>query len=85
MGFYSPQSLVADARRHGVIVRSPDINTSLAHAGLEIGPDSIGGVAVQLGLGTIRNLGTDLAQALVDERDTNGPTATWSTSAAAPH
>ena len=28
MGFYSPQSLVADARRHGVTVRRPDINAS---------------------------------------------------------
>jgi hypothetical protein len=28
MGFYSPQSLVADARRHGVHVREPDINAS---------------------------------------------------------
>ncbi|EWC62295.1 DNA polymerase III alpha subunit [Actinokineospora spheciospongiae] len=35
MGFYSPQSLVADARRHGVEVRGPDINASTAHATLE--------------------------------------------------
>ena len=28
MGFYSPQSLVADARRHGVRVQRPDINAS---------------------------------------------------------
>lgn len=35
MGFYSPQSLVADARRHGVEVRRPDIQLSAAHAGLE--------------------------------------------------
>ena len=35
MGFYSPQSLVADARRHGVEVRRPDIQLSGAHAGLE--------------------------------------------------
>jgi error-prone DNA polymerase len=28
MGFYSPHSLVADARRHGVEVRTPDINAS---------------------------------------------------------
>ena len=28
MGFYSPQSLVADARRHGVQVRRPDVNAS---------------------------------------------------------
>ena len=32
MGFYSPQSLVADARRHGVTVRRPDINRSMAQA-----------------------------------------------------
>ncbi|MGH3873882.1 MAG: error-prone DNA polymerase [Pseudonocardiaceae bacterium] len=35
MGFYSPQSLIADARRHGVTVRGPDINASGVHAGLE--------------------------------------------------
>ena len=49
MGFYSPQSLVADARRHGVTVRRPDINTSSAHADLEPGPD--GRPAVRLGTG----------------------------------
>ena len=35
MGFYSPQSLVADARRHGVEVRRPDIHHSGAEADLE--------------------------------------------------
>ncbi|MGO4691747.1 error-prone DNA polymerase [Glaciibacter sp. 2TAF33] len=35
MGFYSPQSLVADARRHGVEVLRPDILRSGADAGLE--------------------------------------------------
>ncbi len=35
MGFYSPASLVADARRHGVEVRRPDVLTSGAQAGLE--------------------------------------------------
>jgi len=35
MGFYSPQSLVADARRHGVEVRRPDLHLSDAHAVLE--------------------------------------------------
>jgi error-prone DNA polymerase len=73
MGFYSPQSLVADARRHGVTILRPDINTSLAHTTLEPHPDSTGGVAVRLDLGTIRHLGTDTAQTLVNERDTHGP------------
>jgi error-prone DNA polymerase len=35
MGFYSPQSLVADARRHGVRVLRPDIHHSRAVADLE--------------------------------------------------
>lgn len=36
MGFYSPQSLVADARRHGVRVLRPDITTSPARTGLSV-------------------------------------------------
>ncbi|WP_229051308.1 error-prone DNA polymerase [Aeromicrobium sp. Leaf350] len=35
MGFYSPASLVADARRHGVETRRPDIARSQAQADLE--------------------------------------------------
>ena len=35
MGFWSPHTLVRDARRHGVVVRSPDLNASLANATLE--------------------------------------------------
>jgi len=35
MGFYSPQTLVADARRHGVVVRGPDLNASAAGPTLE--------------------------------------------------
>lgn len=35
MGFYSPQSLIADARRHGVRVARPDVNYSLVEASLE--------------------------------------------------
>jgi error-prone DNA polymerase len=35
MGFYSPQTLVADARRHGVQVLRPDIQRSGVSAGLE--------------------------------------------------
>lgn len=70
MGFYSPQSLVADARRHGVAVHGPDVNASLAYAGLE---DR--GSEVRLGLGAVRAIGDELAQRIVDERNLNGPYA----------
>ncbi|NHN56689.1 error-prone DNA polymerase [Calidifontibacter sp. DB0510] len=35
MGFYSPQTLVGDARRHGVQIRTPDLHASGVYAGLE--------------------------------------------------
>ncbi|WP_166983787.1 error-prone DNA polymerase [Paramicrobacterium fandaimingii] len=35
MGFYSPQSLVADARRHGVTTRRPDLHLSTVYPSLE--------------------------------------------------
>ncbi|MGK2882719.1 MAG: error-prone DNA polymerase, partial [Mycobacterium sp.] len=71
MGFYSPQSLVADARRHGVTVRGPDANASLAHATLENN-----GLEVRLGLGAVRHIGDDLAERMVQERQANGPFTT---------
>ncbi len=71
MGFYSPQSLVADARRHGVLVHGPDVNASLAHAGCENR-----GLDVRMGMGSVRHIGDELAQRIVDERRANGPFAT---------
>jgi error-prone DNA polymerase len=68
MGFYSPQSLVADARRHGVIVHGPDVNASLTHATCENQ-----GRNVRIGLGAVRNIGIDLAERIIDERQTAGP------------
>ena len=65
MGFYSPHTLVADARRHGVEVHSPDINASRWQAGLEpLSGDggSNDGVALRLGLDAVRHVGTDLAK-----------------------
>ncbi|MGB8406689.1 MAG: error-prone DNA polymerase [Mycobacterium sp.] len=67
MGFYSPQSLVADARRHGVTVHGPDVNASLAYGTLAGQGD-----AVRLGLGAVRNIGDALAEKIVDERYAGG-------------
>ena len=82
MGFYSPQSLVDDARRHGVEVRRPDINASDAKAVLESTPETrwgsgpgepphawgLGGPAVRLGLSSVRTLGDELAERIEAER-----------------
>lgn len=67
MGFYSPQSLVADARRHGVLVHGPDVNASLAHATLENR-----GLEVRLGLGAVRHIGDELAERIVEHRKSYG-------------
>lgn len=70
MGFYSPQSLVADARRHGVRVKGPDIQVSGVEAQCENA-----GTTVRLGLRSVRRLGKDTAAAIVAERTRSGPYA----------
>jgi error-prone DNA polymerase len=87
MGFYSPQTLVDDARRHGVEVRRPDINRSGAAATLETTPASrlkseagepphawgLRGPAVRQGLSSIRTIGADLAERIEEDRSARGP------------
>ena len=70
MGFYSPHSLVQDARRHGVRVRAPDLNRSGALATLErASPDAGGsGPALRMGIGSVRTVGADLAEAIAAGR-----------------
>jgi error-prone DNA polymerase len=82
MGFYSPQSLVADARRHGVETRKPDINISAATATLEAGDGrsqcsclDAPQPAVRLGLSSVRTIGDDLAERIVATREATGPFA----------
>jgi error-prone DNA polymerase len=54
MGFYSPDVLIGDARRHGVPVLYPDVNRSREACTLE---RHGGSLAVRLGLRTIHGLG----------------------------
>ncbi|HET9187243.1 MAG TPA: error-prone DNA polymerase, partial [Acidothermaceae bacterium] len=70
MGFYSPQSLVADARRHGVEVRRPDVNQSGAKATLE--QAGSGECAVRLGLMSVRGVGEPLAERVAEGRPYRG-------------
>ena len=69
MGFYSPQSLVLDARRHDVIVRTPDLNASADGATLEPCPGSHKDIAVRLGISAVRGIGDTLAEEIFE----NGP------------
>jgi error-prone DNA polymerase len=54
MGFWSPQSLVADAKRHRVTVRRPHVDRSQPTATLEGEPET---PALRLGLLGVRGLG----------------------------
>src|SRR3954467_8488483 len=45
MGFYSPQSLIHDAKRHGIEIRKPSLSQSLAKTSLEPGSDMLGSQA----------------------------------------
>jgi error-prone DNA polymerase len=82
MGFYSPQSLIHDAKRHGIEIRKPSLAESLADASLEPGegPSQCECLyapqpAVRLGLSSVRTIGSDLAAAIVASRDADGPFA----------
>ncbi len=82
MGFYSPHSLVQDARRHGVTVLTPDLAASDAETCLAdaepnsrdvAGTDTNGtgpgvGMVVRLGMMTVRGIGKDLAKEIADGR-----------------
>jgi error-prone DNA polymerase len=62
MGFWSPQSLVTDAKRHGVSVARPCVNASQAGAALEGSSEA---PVVRLGLGDVRSIGTEVAERIV--------------------
>jgi error-prone DNA polymerase len=61
MGFWSPQTIVSDARRHGVVVLGPCVNSSGAASRLEACPSS---PAVRMGLSYVRGLGEAVASRL---------------------
>jgi error-prone DNA polymerase len=63
MGFYSPGTLVEDARRHGVEVRAVDVMVSQWDTTLE---PAVGVPAVRLGIRTIRGLGAAARETLED-------------------
>jgi error-prone DNA polymerase len=79
MGFYSPQSLIHDAKRHGIEIRKPSLVHSFAKASLEPGDGAsqcrcldAPQPAVRLGLSSVRTIGSDLADAIVASREGDG-------------
>jgi error-prone DNA polymerase len=83
MGFYSPHTIVRDARRHGVQVLGPDLARSRRDATLEPRTDDVEPVgrplrgfhaepshlAVRLGLRSVRGLHDALCDRIDDERE----------------
>ena len=85
MGFYSPASLVTDARRHDVEIRRVDVNASEAGASLQPTDkpyrpkhrfaSPIPQPALRQGLSSVRDLGSEPAERIVADREANGPFA----------
>ncbi len=71
MGFYAPAQIVADAQRHGVVVRGVDVDASAWDCSLE--PGEGGARAVRLGLRIVKGLREEQARSLVLERERHGP------------
>jgi len=68
MGFYTPATIVEDAKRHGVIVRSIDVRTSEWDCTLESCRDSVYGFAVRMGLRYVKGLGEREWQRIAEAR-----------------
>ncbi|TWU06401.1 error-prone DNA polymerase [Stieleria varia] len=77
MGFYAPAQLVDDAQKHGVRVRPVDINASDWDCTLEPDPNrstqDLNGVAIRLGLSSVRGLPAEETHGLLAEREHGGP------------
>jgi len=68
MGFYTPATIVEDAKRHGVIVRSIDVRGSEWDCTLESCRDSVDGFAVRMGLRYVKGLGEREWQRIAEAR-----------------
>ncbi len=66
MGFYSPDQILQDARRHGVAVRPVDVRASDWESTLE--PNGRGGWAIRMGLSMVRGLPEAVARRIAAAR-----------------
>ncbi len=63
--------IVSECKRMGIIVLPPDVNKS--EGGFSIVVDREGKEEIRFGLYTIKNLGVDISDAVIKEREKNGP------------
>jgi error-prone DNA polymerase len=73
MGFYPPEVIVGDARRHGVEVLPPDANLSRWRCTVESLPADGRGEAVRVGLAYVEGVGEKGGRAIEEARDRGGP------------
>lgn len=66
MGFYSPETLKEDARRHGILTLNPDVNMSRDQCTIE-------GSSIRLGFGYVRDVGHKAGKGIVEVREQGGP------------
>jgi error-prone DNA polymerase len=73
MGFYPPEVIVGDARRHGVELLPPDINLSRQRCAVEGLPAEEKGETVRTGLAYVDGVGEKGGRAIEQARDRGGP------------
>jgi error-prone DNA polymerase len=73
MGFYPPEVIVGDARRHEVELLPPDINRSRRRCAVEGLPAEEKGEAVRTGLAYVQGVGEKGGRAIEEARDRGGP------------
>ena len=64
---------IEECRNMGVIVLPPDINSSLKGFWFEDNKESLGNMAIRVGLSAIKNVGDIAIDLIVEEREKNGP------------
>ncbi|MEL7265794.1 MAG: OB-fold nucleic acid binding domain-containing protein, partial [Planctomycetota bacterium] len=72
LGFYTPNQLISDARKNGVIVLPPEVNRSDYESILVDDVNSAGTAAIRLGLQHVRSLPTAIAMGIVEQRRQHG-------------
>jgi error-prone DNA polymerase len=73
MGFYPPDALVHEAQRRGLTILPPDVNASAVDCTVEAVDAHAGTGTVRIGLGYVRGVQKQDAEALVAARAAGGP------------